>query len=284
MKNLLYLVLSACFSSIFFISCEKEKDLEVKACFRYNPTEIVAGKIQFENCSENATSFLWDFGDGSTSNEKEPQHTFKDEFPFIVTLIAINGNNRDTLIQKVFDEIMLYKPNIYIYPTLSIKLNLEITFPLGGSITESIPKYNDGWSVSVDPNGLIDNKFEYLFYESVQPDLFQYNQGWCVPKIDLKQFFEKNMNLYNFSSNEIADFNEYWIPRLTDHEYYIIYPQTNEIIDKIIKLNLSTQPDNINRLFYGIVGIDRNTEIEAPSIVSFTRNGFFIMEWGVFLK
>jgi len=34
-------------------------------------------EIQFTNRSENANSWLWDFGDGSTSNEKEPRHSYK---------------------------------------------------------------------------------------------------------------------------------------------------------------------------------------------------------------
>jgi len=288
MKNFFYLVLSVCFISMFLVRCEKEKkeeiNIKVSACFSYNPTEIVAGEVQFKNCSENATSYLWDFGDSTSSNEKEPKHTFKGDFPTLVTLIAINENDQDTIILQVTDQIMVYKPNIYIYSINIIKLNLEITFPLGGSITESIPQYNGGWLVEVDSNGLINNKLNYLFYESIQPNIFQYNRGWCVSKADLRTFFEKNMTLYNFSNIEIADFTEYWVPKLIDSEYYMVYPQTNEIIDRIIKLNFSTQPNNVNRLFYGIFGVDRYTSIEEPSIVRFNRNGFFIMEWGVFIK
>ena len=92
------------------------------------------------------------------------------------------------------------------------------------------------------------------------------------------------MALYNFSAIEIADFTDYWIPKLINSEYYMIYPQTNEIIDKVIKLNFSVQPNNINRLFYGIIGVNRCTKIEEPTVKRFNRNGFFIMEWGVFIK
>lgn len=55
-----------------------------------------AGVTFFENLSVNATEFSWDFGDGNTSTEEEPSHTF-DDGEFIVTLIASNGCDADTL-------------------------------------------------------------------------------------------------------------------------------------------------------------------------------------------
>lgn len=282
MKNPLFF-LSVLIAAIIVFGCKKE-NTDVKACFSYTVTEIVAGEVQFINCSENATSYLWDFGDGNTSSEKEPKHIFAGSFPFSVSLVAINGSNRATVVNQVTNNIMVYKPNIYIYPLNSINLSVKIEFPQGGNITESIPSYNDGWNVNIDPNGIINSKFNYLFYESLQPNIFQYKKGWCVSKSDLKVFFKKNMGLYNFSDREITDFIEYWIPKLQEYEYYMVYPQTNEIIDNIIKLKFSIQPNNVNRLFYGIVGLNKYTKIEEPSIIQFKRDGLLVMEWGVFIK
>ena len=39
-------------------------------------------------------------------------------------------------------QVVVKKPNIYIYPTEKINLAVNITFPLGGRVTESIPEYN----------------------------------------------------------------------------------------------------------------------------------------------
>ena len=283
MKNPLFL-LSMLIAAIIVVGCKKEENTAVNACFSYTVTEMVAGEVQFKNCSENATSYLWDFGDGKTSGEKEPKHIFEGSFPFTVSLVAINGSNRATVVNQVTNNIMVFKPNIYIYPLTSINLSVKIEFPQGGNITESIPTYNDGWTVNIDSNGIINSKFNYLFYESLQPNIFQYKKGWCVSKSDLTAFFNKNMGLYNFSDREITDFIEYWIPRLQENEYYMVYPQTNDIIDNIIKLKFSIRPNNVNRLFYGIVGLDKYTKIEEPSIIQFKRDGFFVMEWGVFIK
>src|SRR5690606_39040338 len=40
--------------------------------------------------STNATSILWDFGDGSTSAESNPRHRFPDSGMYTVTLVAEN--------------------------------------------------------------------------------------------------------------------------------------------------------------------------------------------------
>jgi hypothetical protein len=265
-------------------SCKKEKieDPLVKSCFGYQPDAQNEKKVRFTNCSENALSYKWNFGDGTTSNESEPTHEYSGSFPFYVTLIAYHGSKSDTITRRLFDEIMVYKPNIYIYPLHKTRLCVGISFPMGGDIVESIPEYGDGWCVDIDINGKINGKYDYLFYESKQPNIFQYEKGWCIGRADLKSFFEKNMAQYNFSSSEIRDFIDYWMPLLTEDNFYCIYPQTNEIIDKIIRLDLSVKPDKIYRLFYGVIGTSEFKKLEAPKIKSFDRNGFYIVEWGVF--
>lgn len=46
--------------------------------------------IKFLNKSTNATEFLWEFSDGTTSTDKDAQHTFTDVGSISVTLTAIN--------------------------------------------------------------------------------------------------------------------------------------------------------------------------------------------------
>jgi hypothetical protein len=177
-----------------------------------------------------------------------------------------------------------YKPNIYIYPEEQLDLNVQIHFPLGGEILTSIPEYGVGWNISVDTNGLINNEYRYLFYESIQPDVWQKQHGWIVEKDKLESFFRENMTQYGFKGAEIDDFIEYWIPRLDKNKLYVIYPQTNEIIDKVISLEFSLQPENMLRLHYLIKGADsKNSSLTAPTIKEFKREGYFITEWGVIL-
>jgi len=118
--------------------------------------------------------------------------------------------------------IMVLKPNIYLYPEENAILSLSLTFPAGGRVTASIPDYRKGWLVSADTDGIINNRYEFLFYESEQPDVWQTNEGWIIAVVDLEQFFTANLSEYGFIGREIKDFTDYWIPRLKDFEYYEI--------------------------------------------------------------
>ncbi len=188
-----------------------------------------------------------------------------------------NDNGCDTCIQVL-------KPNIYIYPKQEVLLNVQIDFPRGGNVIASIPDYGNGWTVTVTPDGKIDGQYDYLFYESEQPNVFQTEKGWCIKTEDLDEFFRQNMAGFGFQGREINDFTEYWIPRLQNSEYYLMYPQTSQIIDEVIVLTFSETPDNIQRLFYLIQEADSAIEMEAPEISSFNREDFFVAEWGVILK
>jgi len=75
-----------------FLSCDvsKEQDLpigETVASYTY-VKENLPGKITFLNTSENADTFLWNFGDNTTSVEKNPVKTFTQTGDYNVTLTA----------------------------------------------------------------------------------------------------------------------------------------------------------------------------------------------------
>ena len=179
----------------------------------------------------------------------------------------------------------VWKPNIYLYPEETTELDVYITFPHGGRVTTSIPNYNNGWHVTVEPNGIIDGQYEFLFYESLQPDYGQYEAGWVVAQDRLEDFFRNNMALTGFNQKEIDDFIEYWIPRLTEYPCYAIYPQYNDELDEMIKLNFSTQPTNLIRLIYSVRGLETgNLTLDEAVIPAFNRDGFTVAEWGVILK
>jgi hypothetical protein len=177
------------------------------------------------------------------------------------------------------------KPNIYLYPTKICSLTIKLELPLGGKIIDSEPIYKDGWAVKVSPSGKINDQYDFLYYEAICPEVYQYQSGWIICKDSLSGFFSTNLSNTGFNDAEKNDFIEYWIPRLSDYEYYIIYPQYSQEIEKIIQIKSSIKPDNILRLFYVIKGTNNNqNKFSTPSIPSFNRNGFVITEWGVVIK
>ena len=187
----------------------------------------------------------------------------------------------------IFDtsQVRVEKPNIYLYPKTTCNLSVALEFPMGGSILQSIPLYSNGWNVSVEPSGKINQQYDYLFYESKIPDAYQYDSGWIVGRDTLSSFFTNNLLLAGFSEREKDDFIEYWIPRLVDYPYYTIYPQFANEIGKTIELKISESPDNILRLFYVIKGTTNKAQtLPVPIIPAFKRTGFIVAEWGVILK
>lgn len=91
-----------------------------------NRTGCPGMEVKFINTSTGAVSQLWDFGDGTSSNEFEPSHVYSGQQPFYtVTLTTTNGlgcTNR--LIQSNF--IQIVSPPI---AQFSVKPGIQISIP-----------------------------------------------------------------------------------------------------------------------------------------------------------
>ena len=64
--------------------------------------------VEFENNSSNAAGYNWDFGDGSTSTDENPAHTYDTPGTYTVTLIANStmecvSNDTSTVVITVYD-------------------------------------------------------------------------------------------------------------------------------------------------------------------------------------
>ncbi|MEO8795063.1 MAG: PKD domain-containing protein, partial [Daejeonella sp.] len=73
--------------------------------------------IKFTNRSQEADSYLWDFGDGSTSTEENPSHLYTDYGEFNVTLTAFKADACDNSIVKgkfvIRENYELFIPNTF---------------------------------------------------------------------------------------------------------------------------------------------------------------------------
>lgn len=67
--------------------------------FAYSVTGLMT--FTFTDASVNATSWLWDFGDLTTSTLQNPTHVYAAIGTYTVLLIASNGCGSDTLIQVI---------------------------------------------------------------------------------------------------------------------------------------------------------------------------------------
>ncbi len=87
-------MLFAVVGMIAFYSCEKDEEPEPElpvATFQYEISEDNFLQVIFLNFSQNAVSYQWNFGDGETSTEENPTHTYADVGEYEVVLTASNA-------------------------------------------------------------------------------------------------------------------------------------------------------------------------------------------------
>lgn len=82
-----------------FTSCKKTLPT---AAFTYAPeTPVQYDEVQFTNTSTDATSYLWDFGNGNTFTEANVNITFLDAGDYTVKLTATNEDGNTTTEQTI---------------------------------------------------------------------------------------------------------------------------------------------------------------------------------------
>lgn len=69
------------------------------ASFSYEAEKL---NVSFTNESVNAVSYLWNFGDGTTSTEKSPLHVFPEEGSYTVSLSAVDGGDENAVSMDIY--------------------------------------------------------------------------------------------------------------------------------------------------------------------------------------
>lgn len=88
------------------LGCGKDDPMPI-ADFTYSCGNCeVNSLVSFFNSSQNADSYNWSFGDGNTSNQKDPAHTYTREGSYTVRLIA-TGKGGSNTVEKV---VVIRKP------------------------------------------------------------------------------------------------------------------------------------------------------------------------------
>ncbi len=87
---------------VFFVGCDDEGQLpEVAADFSYSLNQET-GTASFTNTSSNATNYLWEFGDGTTSNERNPVNTFVPGTYYVSLTASNNAGASDVYTDTLF--------------------------------------------------------------------------------------------------------------------------------------------------------------------------------------
>ncbi len=110
--------------------------IPINSAFTYTDTNLT---YSFIDQSSNANSWFWDFGDGNTSTQQNPVHTYANAAPRTVTL-TINGGSCSSS-QTITGIVGIYEPNftppiVRLYPNPSSNwVRLELSQALQEDLT-----------------------------------------------------------------------------------------------------------------------------------------------------
>jgi PKD repeat protein len=162
----------------------------VSASFTFNPTNPAPNEqVQFTSETQNAYSFLWEFGNGDTSTEKNPQHSYSEAGEYNVTLTASNTTKSATyssnivvlptsLVSQTLTRKLTISPNptrgktiIGLPQNFNLKCLIEIYSILGTRVYSQLINLNGSSDIELDINHL-PNGF-YTLTANVNGEIFK---------------------------------------------------------------------------------------------------------------
>ncbi|MDG5799193.1 PKD domain-containing protein [Marinilabiliaceae bacterium ANBcel2] len=83
-------------------------------------------EVSFTNYSEGGSQFLWDFGDGNTSGDRNPVHTFEEPGVYDVRLVAPGPDGRDGVYTRPV--------TVHGHPVADFTVNPEVVYVPGENV------------------------------------------------------------------------------------------------------------------------------------------------------
>ena len=182
------------------------------------------------------------------------------------------------------EELYVYKPVIYLYPTEETEVTVKLLKE--DMLTCTYPKYDNEWKVIAKPNGdLVDLKtgrnLYSLYYESKNTVRFKVqNDGFVIKGEDSAAFLEEKLAILGLTEREAEEFIIYWLPILEANKYnYIRFADIDEINENM-PLEISSNPDSVIRVIMTFKGLDAPINVKEQQLTPAERTGFTVVEWG----
>ncbi len=204
---------------------------------------------------------------------------------YTFTAESASGANKSVTRQIFFIDgsVEVGKPVIYLYPEKTSRVFVNVA-PNGG-VSVSEPKLGSGWNVIATPQSKIYDlasrqTYDYLFWEGFANNFTTPKEGFVVDKDNVSQFFDDKLAALGLNEKEIADFKEFWLPRLSSDPYYFITFVPQADFDRYAPLTVKPTPDTIIRVFFDYRGLSAPINVPEPQLTTPTRQGFTVVEWG----
>ena len=82
--------------------------------------EVYKLGVKFDNYTRNASRYEWDFGDGTTSTEKNPEHVYQQAGDYLVKLKVFNGIGENEYSRTIY-----LSEDFSMYGTFTLNANVE---------------------------------------------------------------------------------------------------------------------------------------------------------------
>jgi hypothetical protein len=96
---------------------------------------------------------------------------------------------------------------------------------------------------------------------------------------DTTEFLQEKLEYMGLTPSEYNEFIVYWMPRMEDNKYNLIYFAEDEY-ESLAKLTIEPEPDNIIRVLMVFKALDNPINIEEQELKPNERSGFTVVEWG----
>ncbi|RJQ17163.1 hypothetical protein C4573_03865 [Candidatus Woesearchaeota archaeon] len=178
--------------------------------------------------------------------------------------------------------MIVKKPALYLYPIEDSLITVQVN--VNGELINAIPEYENGWTVWVTKDGMIEQTYDYLFYEAQLHKIDLPNEGWVVAYADLESWFDEYLIKFGLNEKEKNQFKDYWLNELPTSKYYEIKLLDEQFLDENMNLIISPKPDTKIRLNFYFTPLKEEISIPEPNIITPERNGFTVIEWGGILE
>lgn len=179
-------------STGILLSCSKEDPVEVVdpiASFQFEVSDTNYLAAIFTNYSANATSYLWDFGDGNSSVESDPVHIYTAGGTYTVSLIASNSSDVD---HEFSAEVTITDPNSALAALTGEVSKSWKLYRVGISmgIGETPAKPMEWWSLTNDGSRTCLYKMEWTFKPDGTFDFNDHGEFWGEANVFDGDLFE----------------------------------------------------------------------------------------------
>lgn len=200
----------------------------------------------------------------------------------IVTSVNSSSTGTDSLSDGLDGHMELRKPIIYLYPTATTSISVQLQKP--ENFTTTYPLYGDGWRVTAQPDGNLSDasgkQYYALYWEGKDTSPYDFSTGFYVTKDTAVHVLEKQLTKIGLNSRERNEFMIYWLPVLRDIGQSVIHFRLTDELQSRNKLTISPAPGSLLRVAMDIKPVRRPVVLPAQKLDSFERKGFAVVEWG----